>query len=105
MGYARQVGAEDRIEKWYEWADPEFFGFFRRAEAFLYHMFEFGRYIGVDSVEEIFELFARIDVGDVGQHFHFFLELIFEKAIVDPDDSLDVNIGNNILHEVLGVEP
>jgi hypothetical protein len=68
-------------------------------------MLQLGRHVGVDSVEKILKLSSRIDVGDVGEYLHFFLELIFEKPIVDSDHSFDVDVGYNIFHQVFGVEP
>jgi hypothetical protein len=61
--------------------------------------------VGVDSIEEVFKLLSRVDVGDVCQDLHLFLKLILQEPVVDPDDPLDVDSTDDILHEIFGMEP
>lgn len=49
-------------------------------------------------------MFARINVGDIGEYFHLLLELVLQKSVVNTDHSLDVDARNHIFHQVLGVE-
>jgi hypothetical protein len=67
-------------------------------------MLQFGRDIGVDTVEQVLKLFARIDISDVSEHFHFFFKFVLEKPIMYSDYSFDVDAADHILHEIFRME-
>lgn len=67
-------------------------------------MLQFGRDIGIYSIEQIFKLFTGVDISDVGENFHFLFELILQKSIVYSDYSFDVDATDYILHEIFRME-
>lgn len=67
-------------------------------------MIELWRNVWINSIEKILKLLSWINISDICQDFHFFLEFIFQKPIVNPDNSLNINSTNNILHQILRME-
>lgn len=49
-------------------------------------------------------MFPGVHVGDIGEHFHFLLELVLQETVVDADNPFDVDVADDVLHEVFRVE-
>ena len=61
-------------------------------------MLKLRRDIGINAVEQILQLPACIDIGDISEHFHLLLEFILEEAIMDSYHSLYVDVLNGVFH-------
>lgn len=99
-----QIRTEDAIEQRHKRTNAQLLGLLRLSEALFDDMVQLRWDIGVNSIEQVLQLFPGVDVGDICQHFHLFLKFILEESVVDSDDSLYVDTADHVLHEVLRVE-
>jgi hypothetical protein len=61
-------------------------------------MLKLRRDIGINAIEQILQLPACIDIGDIREHLHLLLEFILEEAIMDSYNSLYVDVLNGVFH-------
>ena len=61
-------------------------------------MLKLRRDIGINAIEQILQLPACIDIGDIREHLHLLLEFILEEAIMDSYYSLYVDVLNGVFH-------
>ena len=67
-------------------------------------MLELRRNIWILSIKQILQLFTRIHICYVSQHFHLLLKLILQKPVVDPYHSLYVDSSNVELSQIIHME-
>ena len=102
---SRQVCSQNRIHKRNKRTDTQFLCFLTRSESFFDDMLQLWRNVRIKSVKQILQLFSGVDVCDIGQHFHFLFELIFQKSVVNSYNSLDVDSSNIELWQIIHMKP